>query len=344
MVARRRLIKRLLMGAVVLTALLIVAATLRRRTRIQPPQQFQAAYQANAFAETLQNVNQQVQATIGEAELEWAPAADNLTIARRLSLALVGSGLSLEEVQTLAQVKESDQIRWWTSYLLEDRRWSDYFADRFSRAYVGTNDGPFLLFRRRKFNAWLSQQFSQGRAYDQIVSEMLSAEGLWTDTPQVNFITATMDDANEGRGDPIRLAGRVSRVFLAQRVDCLQCHDDYLGNVNFGSLDQPVDGAQTHFHELAAFFAGTAMADPVFRGIVEDEQEYQFEYLGESETQVVAPNVPFAQDLRRKAATATSSVGYPYEQPGVLPRHRESRVGPHVLPPTGNSRRQCTAG
>ncbi|QDV22285.1 DUF1553 domain-containing protein [Aureliella helgolandensis] len=297
MVARRRLIKRLLMGAVVLTALLIVAATLRRRTRIQPPQQFQAAYQANAFAETLQNVNQQVQATIGEAELEWAPAADNLTIARRLSLALVGSGLSLEEVQTLAQVKESDQIRWWTSYLLEDRRWSDYFADRFSRAYVGTNDGPFLLFRRRKFNAWLSQQFSEGRAYDQIVSEMLSAEGLWTDTPQVNFITATMDDANEGRGDPIRLAGRVSRVFLAQRVDCLQCHDDYLGNVNFGSLDQPVDGAQTHFHELAAFFAGTAMADPVFRGIVEDEQEYQFEYLGESETQVVAPNVPFAQDL-----------------------------------------------
>ncbi|MCA9201383.1 MAG: DUF1549 domain-containing protein, partial [Planctomycetales bacterium] len=175
---------------------------------------------------------------------------------------LVGSGLSLEELRALENVAEDKRLRWLTERLLEDRRWSDYFAERFSRAYVGTNNGPFLLFRRRKFNAWLSEQLHENVGYDQIVRDMLSADGLWTDTPQVNFVTATMDEANEGRGDPIRLAGRTSRAFLGQRMDCLQCHDDFLDQVNFGTPLDPVTGTQQHFHTLAAFFAGTSLADP----------------------------------------------------------------------------------
>jgi hypothetical protein len=122
--------------------------------------------------------------------------------------------------------------------MLSDRRWSDYFAQRLSRAYVGSADGPFLLFRRRKFNSWLAERLADDKTgYNQIVHAMISAEGLWTDTPQVNFVTATMDEANNGRGDPIRLAGRTSRAFLAQRMDCLQCHNDFLDKLNFGDDD-----------------------------------------------------------------------------------------------------------
>jgi hypothetical protein len=168
-----------------------------------------------------------------------------------------------------------------------------------SRAFVGTDGGQFLLFRRRKFTMWLSDELMKGTPYDQIVHTMLSGEGLWTDTPQVNFVTATMDESS--RADPIRLAGRTSRAFLAQRIDCLQCHDDFLGTLNFGTTENPVDGQQFHFHELAAFFSGTAISDPAFQGIREDNEPYKFTYLGEDEEQVIMPQVPFFTELLPKS-------------------------------------------
>ncbi len=50
------------------------------------------------------------------------------------------------------------------------------------------------------------------------------------------------------------MAARTSRAFLGLRIDCLQCHNDFLGNVNLGDVDEPREGMQTDFHQLAAFF------------------------------------------------------------------------------------------
>jgi hypothetical protein len=295
----RRLLQPLLMGSAILTAMAVAGASLTNRPaiRTQPPLATQALHRDPGFRNTLAILDQQLTAIAQHAELETAAAADTLTIARRLSLALIGSGMSLEEIRALQTIPPAKQLAWWTDYLLADERWADYFAERLTRAWVGTEDGPFLLFRRRKLNFWLSEQLQTGVAYDKIVRSMLSAEGLWTDTPQVNFITATMDDASRGRGDPIRLAGRTSRALLAQRIDCLQCHDDFLGQLNFGTVDDPRGGLQTDFHQLAAFYAGTALADPVFRGIKEDGREYKYQFLGETVERSVEPAVPFYPQL-----------------------------------------------
>ncbi len=279
-----------------LLAITVLTASLQRRPDIEPPRGLQRDFTRHRFPETLQALNASFERWAADAGVEVAPRADHFTIMRRLSLALVGTGMSLEEIRAVERVSEDRQIAWWTNHLLEDRRWADYFAERLSRAYVGTNQGPFLLFRRRKFNLWLAEQLRAGTPYDRIVREMLSAEGLWTDTPQVNFITATMDQQNQ-RADPIRLAGRTSRAFLAQRIDCLQCHDDFLGELNFGTSQNPIDGRQEHFHELAAFFAGTGLPEPVFRGIREDGQPYRYKYLHSEEETTVPPRVPFYEEL-----------------------------------------------
>ncbi|MEM7559522.1 MAG: DUF1549 domain-containing protein, partial [Planctomycetota bacterium] len=289
---RRRILQPLLMVSVLIGGVTVVAATLSRRPRIDPPRGVAAHYHAPDFADTLSLANLQMEELAKKAGVQIAQPADNLAVARRISLALVGSGLSLEEIRALSLVKEDRQIEWWTNYLLQDRRWADYFAERIARAYVGADEGPFLLFRRRKFTMWLADQLESETRYDKIVREVLSSEGLWTDNPQVNFVTATMENEKQGRADPVRLAGRTARAFLAQRIDCLQCHDDFLGDLNFGGSDGYVEGVQSHFHELAAFFSGTALADPVFQGIREDGKEYLYKYLGEEEEERVTPKVP----------------------------------------------------
>ena len=76
---------------------------------------------------------------------------------RRLALALTGSVPSLEEIRRFEALPAAgDGIDAWLDDLLRDRRSSDYLAERLARAYVGTEDGPFLVFRRRRFVAWLS--------------------------------------------------------------------------------------------------------------------------------------------------------------------------------------------
>lgn len=90
-----------------------------------------------------------------------------------------------------------------------------------------------------------------GRPYDEVVRELVSAEGVWTSKPAANFITATVDPNNEAEGpDQVKLAGRVGKAFLAVRLDCVECHDDFLGG----------PWKQENFHELAAFFAPAEMS------------------------------------------------------------------------------------
>ena len=293
---KRRILQPLLMAGTILTAITVVAATLSPRPAVRPPENAHKDFQASDFQETLSEVNLQMDLLATNEGLQVAPPVDNMLVARRLSLALVGSSLSLEEYRALASVPEDQQIEWWTAYLLQDPRWADYFSERLARSYVGTDSVNLILFRRRKFRMWLADQLKSNRPYDEIVRTMISAEGLWTDTPQVNFVTATMPEDAQ-RADPIVLAGRTSRAFLAQRIDCLQCHDDFLGELNFGTKEVRVDGVQEHFHSLASFYSGAGLSKGVFKGIMDDDEPYKYKYLGADEESTVEPNVPFAPEL-----------------------------------------------
>lgn len=306
----------LLMG---LSAATVLAATLRARPEIgRSAGAFQFLKEAD-FRKTLAQLDEALETTIADSQLATAPDADPLTVCRRLSLALVGSTMSLEEIRAIEQIETDRRVAWWVEHLLADKRWADHFSQRFARACVGTHQGPFLLFRRRKFNTWLSEQLEKGTPYDRIVRQMIASDGLWTDTPAVNFVTATMDEGQKGRADPVRLAGRTSRAFLAMRIDCLQCHDDVLQRTNFGSAESPREGTQHDFHGLAAFYAGTAAADPVFRGITDDGREYQYKFLLGDGEERVDPAVPFAREL-------LPSEGKPRQRLATWVTHPENKM------------------
>lgn len=309
----RRWPKRLLLGVVVVGVLVSVAASLSPKPEAKAPVNRDRHFSEEGFQETLSKVNKEFQLSLAQFKTEEgtidlsqqvSEPASWLTVCRRLNLALVGCGLSLEDIRLLEQVNEEDRIQWWTEHLLEDSRSSDYLAERLTRAYVGTNVGPFLLFRRRKFTLWLSDQLQKNRPYDEIVRELIGAEGLWTDQPAVNFLTATMDENDNGRADPVRLAGRTSRAFLGMRIDCLQCHDDFLGNTRLGGSDKPRSGTQHDFHQLASFYAGAGFKDGnAFTGIHDNKRKYEYKFLGEESETEVEPAVPFQSELLPKDGT-----------------------------------------
>lgn len=228
--------------------------------------------------------------SLADRGLSPAGPADWMTVCRRLSLAMVGSGMSLEEIRELESVAEPDRVATHLETLLSDGRFHDYWSERWTRYLVGTDGGQFIVYRRRRFRTWLSEQFAANVRYDDLVTRLIASKGLWTDKPEVNFLTATFD-SNGNKPDPIRLAARTSRVFLGLRIDCLQCHDDFLGNVSLGDVDDPREGKQTDFHQLAAFF--TAAKNNGLRGVYDGKPNYQYMYLDATEETDVQPSVPF---------------------------------------------------
>lgn len=249
----------------------------------------QAVHDAD-FCETVQRVNAAFRKDWEENGVIPAPRAPDLQIARRISLGLTGSIPSLQEIRQFEAHGPEDRISWWTQGLLEDRRYADYVAERLTRAYVGTEDGPFVFFRRRRFRHWISDQLLANRPYDGMVREMIAGKGLWTDNPAVNFISFTIDPPNQKGPDPDRLGARVARAFLGIRLDCAQCHDHPFQ-----------DWKQSDFQGLAAFFARTRHG---FAGIYDaNKGVYEAEERKSLAKYTVPPQVPYSPELRPREGT-----------------------------------------
>lgn len=216
--------------------------------------------------------------------LRPAQQAADLQIARRLALGLMGTVPSLEEIRQFETLPADQRLSWWLDHIFKDRRFADYFAERLARAYVGTENGPFIFFRRHRFVAWLGDALAQNRPYSEIAQELIAGDGLWTDKPATNFVSVTVQPDKENQPDPVRLAGRVTRAFLGLRLDCAQCHDH-----PFASW------VKADFEGLSAFFGQTHLG---FKGIVENSQgEYEVKDRKTQEYRAVPPRVPFAPEL-----------------------------------------------
>jgi hypothetical protein len=228
-----------------------------RAVRQTGPRPFRRMKPASKNGPDTARINSEFQKHWQTKGLPHALRTSELAVVRRLSLALTGTIPSVEEIRALEQVDPEDRIPWWVAHLLEDRRYADYVAERLARAYVGTEDGPFILFRRRRFVTWLADHLHRNTRYDNIVTELISDTGLWNSSPAVNFVTVTAQQNQDNKPDEIRLAARTTRAFLGMRIDCLQCHDDKMEKVTIMEDGQPRGGTQQDFHHLAAFFGET---------------------------------------------------------------------------------------
>jgi hypothetical protein len=264
----------------------VVNRVLKRQPFPEPKTFVAADYGEPDFTRVVRRVDEAFDASWTTAGVKPAGRAPDLLVARRLSLALTGTIPSFQEVRAFESYSGEQPIQWWLSHLLEDRRSSDYLAERLARVLVGVEDGPFIVFRRHRLVSWLSDQIAANRPYDETVRELITAEGIWTTKPEVNFVTVTVDQNNDKEGpDEQKLAARVSRAFLGVRIDCVQCHDDMFGD----------RWKQKDFHQLASFFAKAEMS---MTGVRDNpKKEYQYRYLGNAEAEDVPTKVPFNESL-----------------------------------------------
>ena len=241
--------------------------------------------------ESVARVNEWLRNEWAQEAIAPAAPADDLTVLRRMSLALHGTVPSLEEVLAFQSDSAEDRIARWAQKMMRDKRFADYFSVRLSRVLTGVEQGQFILFRRDMLQTWLARQLEADRPWDETARDLIAAEGLWTSNGASNYITAGFID---GEGiDANKLAGRTFRAFMGQRIDCAQCHD-------FEAMDLHQESwQQSQFRGLAAYFGQTRVTPAGVLDLQKEKGE-AVEFIvtepGAEEGFVVNPQVPFQPD------------------------------------------------
>jgi hypothetical protein len=273
--------KNLLFLAVVVGGFVLLTGSLRPLREARKPTVVPKAALANDEEATVHHLNAVFQVEWRARSIQPAAAANDLAVMRRLHLALMGTVPSLQEIRLFESMPPENRMQSWLEHLLEDRRCADYMGERLARAYVGTEDGPFIQYRRRRFVSWLSDELANQRPYDQMVRSLIAEDGLWTEKPATNFVTVTFEEDKKGF-NPERLASRVARAFLGVRLDCAQCHDH-----PFQSWKQK------DFLGLAAYFAQTQRG---FTGLYEDSSaQFEVDKRRNGQVETIEPCVPLAE-------------------------------------------------
>ena len=270
---------------------LLLSAVVQTAGSVETPLSPPAAVPADQRLDTaVAQLNQYFQQQWQQAGLQPAAQADELTVFRRLSLALFGCVPALAEIKAFEQDQQPDRLDRWIVRMLQDDRFGRYFADRLARSLTGVEQGPLFIFRRDRLRDWLAEQLLQDASWGRMTRELIAAEGLWTDQPAANFITIARLENEEL--DEVKLAGRTARAFLGQRIDCAQCHD------------HPFDPQwkQRHFEGLAAWYCQATVSLAGVTDFDRDKNQQPVVYKvaepgkDQQSGRAVDPAVPFNED------------------------------------------------
>ncbi|HLQ44053.1 MAG TPA: DUF1549 domain-containing protein, partial [Planctomycetaceae bacterium] len=158
---------------------------------------------------------------------------DDATFLRRASLDTIGTLPTAAEARKFLTDSAPDKRNKLIDELLQRPEYADYWAMKWSDILKAdkikiTPQGAVGVTR------WLRKQFATNRPYDEMVREILTAQGpVQSESPAAFFKTL----------DQPEVASRaVSQLFLGVRIECAQCHhhpserwsqDDYAGLAGF---------------------------------------------------------------------------------------------------------------
>lgn len=188
-------------------------------------------------AETLQSIDSLLERLWRENGVEPASAATDEELLRRVYLDLAGRTPTVTEVRNYLTDASPDRYRALVDRLLVSRDHATHLAAVW-RTFLLPEGVDLAKFGGvQAFEGWLSERFAANAPYDQLVRELLMAEGRLSKSGPLVFYAALKLDADQ-------LAARTARVFLGMRLECAQCHDD------------PFEPwTQRDFWSYAAFFA-----------------------------------------------------------------------------------------
>jgi hypothetical protein len=162
-----------------------------------------------------------------------APAADDATILRRLTLDLAGRIPTIGELDAYTSSTDPDKKTKLVDRLMASPGFVRHQAAEFDRLLMGGYRGSV--------REYLLAAFAENRSWDKVFRDMLlSDDADPARKGAIDFLKQRVKDTD-------RMTAEVSSIFFGVNVSCAQCHDHPL----------VPDWKQEHFFGLKSFFART---------------------------------------------------------------------------------------
>ncbi len=254
---------------------------------------------ARAAAPLHQRIDQEIAAKMPDFEARAAPLADDEEFVRRIYLDLTGIIPTPDQARAFLKDPSPDRRTRLIDSLLNSPAYARHMAQVFDVLWMERRPDKYVP--DAQWQEFLRAAFAANKPYDQLVREVLSADGSDPATrPAARFYLDRL-------GEPHLITRDVSRLFLGMNLQCAQCHDHPLVNAY----------KQDHYYGLYAFFSRSYLYnDPAKKQAV----------LAEKAEGDVSYQSVFAPKVTKKTGPRLPD-GPPVPEP-ALPKDKAYRVAP----------------
>lgn len=191
-----------------------------------------------ALAALVGQVNEQLSSHWDQQGIARAQPASDTEFLRRVYLDLTGRIPVPYEVYDFLDADPATRRAKLVDQLLASRDHATHLATVWRKLLLPDGVDVNTYGGTNKFDQWLADRFEKNLPYDQLVSQLLLAEGRVSDSGPILFYAAL-------KLNPEELAAKTARTFLGLRMECAQCHDH--------PFDESI--SQEDFWGFAAHFA-----------------------------------------------------------------------------------------
>ena len=183
-------------------------------------------------------IDEEIQSRWADLAIQASDKADDSEWMRRVYLDLLGRVPSVREAEQFLADQRQKKREILVEDLLADTGFVRNLTTKWANLLIGRATGPQV--NRDAFEKFLRLSFSSNRPWNQIVSDLISAEGSNAENGATNFLIAHLNN------DATPATAVCSKLFLGRQVHCNQCHNN------------PFDESkQIAFWELNSFFQQT---------------------------------------------------------------------------------------
>lgn len=182
-----------------------------------------------------QRIDQMVEAGLAAEGLSPNAEIDDSTFLRRVYLSIAGRIPTIEEGEQFHSSEYPNKRELLIEQLLEGEGYVSNFYNFWSDVLrITERDGAAA----DAYQLWLKDSLRQNKPYDEIVHDLVSAQGEIWDNGAVGYYF-------RDRGMPLDNMSNTVRIFLGVRLECAQCHN------------HPFDQwTQLDYYKMAAFSYG----------------------------------------------------------------------------------------
>lgn len=169
-------------------------------------------------------INQRIRQGWSDNEIKPSEVAEDAEWLRRVYLDIAGHIPPAEVVNEFLADKDNAKRAKLIEKLLDDPSYERNFATIWTNLSVGRRaprQGNRMPYSREEMYRFYLRAFHENRPWDQIVYDVVSAEGRHDREGAVNYLLAQMEMADDG----VQATAKTTRLFMGMQVQCTQCHD-----------------------------------------------------------------------------------------------------------------------